>query len=316
MQQIRLTENIYYVGVNDRRTDLNIVDGYATIVRQWQSTDHIRLELPMQAKQVRANDNVVDNQGKLSIERGPIVYCLEGADMPDSTVFDKIIEPQAEFSAEYCPSFLSGAMILSTQGYKLNADSTLTTVSLRAIPYSMWNNRGADQMEVWIATAAQYAHITPQPTIASQAHSLIKRGAIQKDAPESMTEEWAWGVNDQWEPRNSADTSKPYHYWWLQFGKPVTISYEFDKPETISQTSVYWLDFDHYDGNFRVPESWRLYYRNRHDRWQEVSANDPYGTAKDQYNTVHFVPVTTTGLRIEAQLQKGASGGIIEWKVE
>ena len=301
--------------VNDRRTDLNIVDGYATIVRQWQSTDHIRLELPMQAKQVRANDNVVDDQGKLSIERGPIVYCLEGADMPDSTVFDKIIEPQAEFSAKYCPSFLSGAMILSTQGYKLNADSTLTTVSLRAIPYSMWNNRGADQMEVWIATAAQYAHITPQPTIASQAHSLIKRGAIQKDAPESMTEEWAWGVNDQWEPRNSADTSKPYHYWWLKQGSLESISYQFSKPTSVSSVSVYWLDFDHYDVCYRVPESWKLYYEFQ-GKWREVENTCEYGTEKDQYNVLKFKPIVTTGLRIEAQLQQGQSGGVIEWKVD
>jgi hypothetical protein len=30
---------------------------------------------------------------------------------------------------------------------------------------------------------------------------------------------------------------------------------------------------------------------------------------------VDFTPVTTTGLKIIAQLRKGASGGIIEWKV-
>jgi hypothetical protein len=126
-------------------------------------------------------------------------------------------------------------------------------------------------------------------------------------------------VNDQWEPKRSSDTSKPYHYWWLQYGKPVTISYQFDKPETITSTSVYWLDFDHYDGNFRVPESWRLYYKNARDRWEEVrlaSDQETYGVAKDCYNTVRFQPVTTTAIQIVAQLQKGESGGIIEWKVE
>ena len=303
--------------VNGKRVDAAFSDGYATIVRRWQAEDCIRLELPMQVRQVAASDSVEDDRGRLAVERGPIVYCMEGIDQHDSTVFNKIVAPGTAFQVRHEPELLRGVTTLASSAKEISADSTLADTEVRLIPYSTWQNRGNGQMQVWIAADASAARITPRPTIASRAKSLIHKAAIQKDAPVSAdTEDWAWGVNDQWEPRRSSDTSKPYHYWWLQFGKPVTISYEFDKPETVSQTSVYWLDFDHYDGNFRVPESWRLYYRNRHDRWQEVTANEPYGTAKDQYNTVHFVPVTTTGLRIEAQLQKGASGGIIEWKVE
>ena len=41
-----------------------------------------------------------------------------------------------------------------------------------------------------------------------------------------------------------------------------------------------------------------------------------YGVAKDQYNTITFAPVTTTGLRLVANLQDGESGGVLEWKVE
>ena len=57
------------------------------------------------------------------------------------------------------------------------------------------------------------------------------------------------------------------------------------------------------------------YYKNG-DSWKEVETNDQYGVEKDKYNVVNFKPVKTTGLKISAQLQKGASGGIIEWKVE
>ena len=117
------------------------------------------------------------------------------------------------------------------------------------------------------------------------------------------------------EPKSSSDISKPYHYWWLKFGSLETIAYEFEKAETISSVEVYWLDFAHYDGDFRVPESWKLYAKQGKD-WKEIKSTYHLGVKKDCNNVVHFNPVKTTGLRIEAQLQKNASGGILEWKVK
>ncbi len=314
--------NPYVVMVNGKKIKpaFSCKDGYFTIVRDWKAGDKISLELPMDVRQIEANPNAEDDLGKLAVQRGPIVYCLEGVDQKDSIVFNKIIPQGTVFTTSFERDLLGGVMTLQATAQEIQKDSTLTDVAVTLIPYSTWDNRGADQMEVWIAADKQAARITPEPTIASRAHSLIFRAPIQKDAPVSASEEeWAWGVNDQWEPKRSSDTSKPYHYWWLQYGKPVTISYQFDKPETITSTSVYWLDFDHYDGNFRVPVSWRLYYKNARDRWEEVrlaSDQETYGVAKDCYNTVRFQPVTTTAIQIVAQLQKGESGGIIEWKVE
>jgi hypothetical protein len=100
----------------------------------------------------------------------------------------------------------------------------------------------------------------------------------------------------------------------MKSGTEESIAYEFDKPYTVSNVQVYWLDFDHYDGNFRVPEYWKLYYRDGQE-WKEVSALDAYTVDKDKYNSLDFKPVTTTGLKIAAKLQKGQSGGVIEWKV-
>lgn len=122
------------------------------------------------------------------------------------------------------------------------------------------------------------------------------------------------GRQRQWEPACSSDTSKPYHYWWLKVGTEENISYEFDKEQDVSNVQVYWLDFDHYDGNYRVPESWKLYYKDGCE-WKEVEEASHYGVARDCYNSVDFKPVRTTGLKIVAQLRKGASGGVIEWKV-
>ena len=95
----------------------------------------------------------------------------------------------------------------------------------------------------------------------------------------------------------------------------MELEYAFDKPETVQNVQVYWLSFDHYDGNYRVPESWKLFYKAG-EEWKEVETDDYYTTLKDCYNSLNFKKVTTTGLKITAKLQKGQSGGVIEWKVK
>lgn len=295
-------------------------NGYATIDRKWKKGDKIELELPMPVRRVIAHKNVADNIGKMSIERGPIVYCLEGKDQPDNYIFNKFILPETKIDYSYQKDMLNGVVVLKGKAKELrkNPTNTITVeeVPFTAIPYSTWNNRGADQMAVWIPVSAAYAKPIPEPTIASMAKAIVYKAPIQNDAPESaaIIAEGAWGVNDQWEPQSSSDISKPYHYWWLKRGSSETIAYEFENEELVSQVQVYWLDFDHYDGNYRVPESWKLYYKDGKN-WVEAEVSDNYSTAKDRYNTVNFKPVRTRGLRIVAQLKKNESGGIIEWKV-
>jgi DUF1680 family protein len=65
--------------------------GYVTIERTWSKGDVVEIEFPMEVRQIRANEAVVDDRGKLAIQRGPIVYCIEGKDQNDSTVFNKYI---------------------------------------------------------------------------------------------------------------------------------------------------------------------------------------------------------------------------------
>ena len=171
-------------------------------------------------------------------------------------------------------------------------------------------------MEVWIANSPVMAVPKPQPTIASMAQTFSNRGPIQNDAPETApTDGWAGGTNDQWEPKRSSDTSKPYHYWWLKRGTAESVAYEFDKEYEVGNVQVYWLDFDHYDGSFRVPQSWSLYYKDSSGQWHEVEEHSAYGVERDRYNSVDFKPVRTRGLKIVAKLQDGQSGGVLEWKV-
>ena len=289
---------------------------YITITRSWKKGDVIELNFPMEVRRIAANDNAEDDRDKVALERGPIVYCLEGSDQADGKVFNKYILNSADIQAHFERNLLNGVVVLDGTANELQQDGTVKDVTFRAIPYSTWNNRGPQQMEIWVANTPAMAVATPLPTIASKAQTFSNRGPIQNDAPETApTDNWASGVNDQWEPKRSSDTSKPYHYWWLKQGTTEVISYQFDLEYEVSNVQVYWLDFDHYDGNFRTPESWALYYKDADGQWQEVCDHSPYTVTKDCYNSVDFRPVKTTGLKILVKLQPGNSGGILEWKV-
>ena len=289
---------------------------YITLNRNWKNGDVIELNFPMDVRRIVANDNAEDDCGKVAFERGPIVFCLEGNDQADGKVFNKYILNTSSIQAHFENDLLNGVMVLEGDAKELQQNGEVKDVKFRAIPYSTWNNRGSQQMEIWVANTPAKAVATPAQTIASLAQTFSNRGPIQNDAPETApTDSWAGGVNDQWEPRRSSDTSKPYHYWWLKQGTTEAISYQFDKEYEVSNVQVYWLDFDHYDGNFRTPESWCLYYKDAQGEWREVADHSPYTVRKDCYNSVDFAPVKTTGLKILAKLQKGESGGVLEWKV-
>ena len=250
----------YTIQVNGKDAEFRVENGYAVILRKWKKGDTVELDFPMDVRRVEARGEVEDDRGKAAIERGPIVYCIEDKDQPDSLVFNKFIPTGTTISATYAPDMLNGIVTLEGTAQAVGRDGKATDVPFKAIPYSVWNNRGAAQMVVWIPTSPEYARPEPLPTIASRARTLTIQAPIQKDAPESAaTEGWAWG-------------------------------------------------------NFRVPASWRLYYKDG-DSWKEVEATTPYTTTKDAYNRLDFKPVKTTGLKIAAQLQKGESGGVLEWKV-
>lgn len=306
----------YTVLVNGVAAGAADTNGYVTINRSWKKGDVIELNFPMEVRRIVANDNVEDDRGKIALERGPVVYCIEGNDQADHKVFNKYILNSSPIAAHYEANLLNGVMVLEGAAKQLEQDGEIKDVKFRAIPYSTWNNRGPQQMEIWIANTPVKAVATPLPSIASKAMTFSNRGPIQNDAPETApVDSWAGGVNDQWEPKRSSDTSKPYHYWWLKQGTTEAISYQFDQAYEVSNVQVYWLEFDHYDGNFRTPESWTLYYKNANGEWQEVEDHSPYTVLKDCYNSVDFNPVKTTGLKILAKLQKGNSGGVLEWKV-
>jgi len=292
------------IRVNGKKVDYRETKGYARIPGKWKAGDEIDLELPMQVRRIETNPKVVNNRGKIALQRGPLVYCLEGIDHNNGFMFDSIIPGLAEINSRYEKDLLNGVVTLTCRGKKLVKENHRTVekeILLKAIPYYTWNNRGQSCMVVWIPQSRDAAIVKPESTIAS------------KSKPAASIR-WVFGLNDGFDPRDSSDTDKLFFYWWLKKGTREWVEYTFDQPYVVSRIQVYWLNFDHYDYICRPPRSWEILYRQG-DRWVPVQSPSPYTTKIHQYNTVTFSPVKTTGLRIAAQLQKDFSAGIMEWKV-
>jgi hypothetical protein len=83
----------------------------------------------------------------------------------------------------------------------------------------------------------------------------------------------------------------------------------------VSDAAVYWFDDTPTKGGCKLPKSWRLLYRDGKD-WKPVLEPTEYRVAKDQFCEVKFRPVRTSALRLEVQLDKDYSGGILEWRVK
>jgi hypothetical protein len=113
-------------------------------------------------------------------------------------------------------------------------------------------------------------------------------------------------------PRNSDDHTIPRHTWWAHKGTAEWAQLSFSPARAVGVSQVYWFDDRPRGGGCRVPASWRLLYQDG-DAWLEVAGPSGYGLDRDAFNTVRFRPVTTTGLRLEAQLAGGFSGGLLEW---
>ena len=150
----------YSVKVNGEKADL-------TITRKWKKDDVIELDQPMKARLVEANPLVEEAKNQIAVMRGPIVYCLEGQDIANGVRINDIAIPVDAHFTEV-PITIAGTKMLA-----LETDALLTgqdawdnntlyrelrpvskqEVKIRLIPYYAWDNRGIDDMSLWLPLA-------------------------------------------------------------------------------------------------------------------------------------------------------------------
>lgn len=297
----------YAVKVNGEPVESKLDKGYFSIDRQWKKGDVVDVHFDMEPRTVKANSKVEADRGKISVERGPLVYCAEWPDN-DFSVLSVFMNRRPEFTVERKPELLYGIDELKTQAQTLGYDETgrLVTkdVTLTLIPYYAWAHRGTGEMAVWLPQDVSATRPVMPPTIASKAKITASHMAKSISS-----------INDGLTPKDENDRTAPYYHWWPQEGTTEWIAYEFEQPEEISSTTIYWYD-DAPWGGCRIPQSWKIYYKDASGNWQSVANTSSYGIAKGEPNTVRFTPVKTSAVKLEVVQPEKNSAGLFEWAVE
>ena len=296
----------YCISVNGEKVEGELQNGYFCINRQWKKGDVVRVHFDMEPRTVKANYKVEADRGRISVERGPIVYCAEWPDN-DFDVLSVLMNREPKFEVVERPDLLYGLNQLTTDAQTLNYDDNgrlvAEDVKLTLIPYYAWCHRGSGSMAVWLPQELT----ATRPTMPATLASVSKLDASTKTSSLKS-------IADRLVPKDEFDRSMPYYHWWPAQGTTEWMTYEFPEATTVQSSTVYWFD-DAPWGGCRVPKWWKVYYMDEAGEWQEVKNADKYGVEKGCANTVNFDPVKTKAVKLEVRQPDDNSAGLFEWEV-
>jgi len=134
--------------------------GYAYIRRVWRQGDEMVLDFSMPVERIKAHPQVRANAGKVALQRGPIVYCLEEVDNGPNLA-NLFLPRDAQLEAHFEPDLLEGVVVITGTAERMDESAwndelyrpiepRTYQVPFRAIPYYAWCNRGEGEMTVWV----------------------------------------------------------------------------------------------------------------------------------------------------------------------
>ena len=112
---------------------------------------------------MEANPLVEEAKNQVAVKRGPLVYCLESVDLPDSaSINEAVLDTKAEFSTEEIKIGNRNLIGINSEVaiddvswknrlYRPKDDKLSKKYKVRLIPYFAWGNRDADEMTVWLS---------------------------------------------------------------------------------------------------------------------------------------------------------------------
>jgi hypothetical protein len=330
------------VEINGQRAALETGPlSYAVIEREWNSGDTVTLRLPMRVTVRRWEKN----HNAVSVDRGPLTYSLKigerweryGDRHPDwpewevhpTTAWNFGLElderdPAASFEvtastgpvAENPFTPETAPIEMTAQARKIAAwqqDSLGVVGKLQPSPAK---SDAPLETVTLIPMGAARLRITAFPVIGHgpDAHEWTVPALPPVTASHCYANDTVEAMIDGRLPQKSSDHGIPRFTWWDHVGTQEWVEWKFARPRKVSAVGVYWFD-DTGIGRCRAPESWTLSYRAG-ERWVPVEGASEFGVALDQFNRVTFNVVETDGLRIDVQLRREVSGGILEWRVE
>jgi hypothetical protein len=107
--------------VNGERFSPDVRDGYAYVSRVWQPGDTIELKLDMSIRLLQAHPEVRADAGRVAIQRGPLVYCLEEADNPGGPLSALAINTLTPLAASYDAQLLGGCVTIEGRAFREGA---------------------------------------------------------------------------------------------------------------------------------------------------------------------------------------------------
>jgi DUF1680 family protein len=152
----------YTISINGSYPKVRDTDGgFVIAARKWNAGDKIELNFEMPATLIESNPMVEETRNRVTVKRGPVVYCLESADLSNQNVFDVVIpstiklQPVPMKIADGNVMALTGqAKLLQNTNWKNSLYKELNTntkpVTIKLIPYYAWANRGKTDMMVWL----------------------------------------------------------------------------------------------------------------------------------------------------------------------
>jgi uncharacterized protein len=155
------------VTVNGKALPGGVPGEYLPIHRRWSSGDLVKLKINLLPQVIAANPRVAEDTGRVAIQRGPLIYCLEEIDQPSGTLLSDVAvnpgpQPAESFQPEFRDDLLGGMVVLHHDGAmydrgaserilysRYSREAKTRKVPLTFIPYYAWANRQASSMQVW-----------------------------------------------------------------------------------------------------------------------------------------------------------------------
>lgn len=142
----------------------NLQNGFVTLSRKWKKGMSITIDMPMRPRLIEANPLVEEAKNQIAIMRGPIVYCLEGQDIAGGHRISDIAIP-SDIQLKEVPIEIEGHKMTALEGeavlinnqqwnnqtlYREISTKPAEKVKVRLIPYYAWDNRGIQDMSLWL----------------------------------------------------------------------------------------------------------------------------------------------------------------------
>jgi hypothetical protein len=146
---------MYYV--NGKPVAVTYNNGYVIFNRKWKKGDVVSFAYTMRPEVIKAKKEIKQNDSRVAIQVGPLVYCVEGADN-NGKAWNIIIPPGTQFETidykvqdEFVKALTADVPVITAGADGLSLRTEIKKIT--AIPYYAWANRGKNEMQVWLPTS-------------------------------------------------------------------------------------------------------------------------------------------------------------------